>query len=140
MEEKQKYELENREDEEPRVFEEIKEEKFKANEVKIVIALDTLGLDKVFSDGQKEYLIDWALLVKEQMERAEEDCLRKDIQEYLVIKDFDTQRIEKLQEWAEEEKNISEDDMFLFKLVDTADDAVNYILDYYAEMSIKPNF
>lgn len=40
----------------------------------------------------------------------------------------------------DKEKNISEDDMFLFKLVDTADDAVNYILDYYAEMSIKPNF
>lgn len=40
----------------------------------------------------------------------------------------------------EKEKNISPDDMFLFKLVDTADDAVNYILDYYAEMSIKPNF
>lgn len=40
----------------------------------------------------------------------------------------------------EKEKNISEDDMFLFKLVDTADDAVNFILDYYAEMSIKPNF
>ncbi|MCG9879844.1 MAG: TIGR00730 family Rossman fold protein [Bacteroidia bacterium] len=40
----------------------------------------------------------------------------------------------------EKEKNISPDDMFLFKLVDTADDAVNYILDYYADMSIKPNF
>jgi uncharacterized protein (TIGR00730 family) len=40
----------------------------------------------------------------------------------------------------EKEKNISPDDMFLFKLVDTADDAVNYILDYYGEMSIKPNF
>jgi uncharacterized protein (TIGR00730 family) len=40
----------------------------------------------------------------------------------------------------EKEKNISPDDMFLFKLVDTAEDAVNYILDYYADMSIKPNF
>jgi uncharacterized protein (TIGR00730 family) len=40
----------------------------------------------------------------------------------------------------EKEKNISAEDMFLFKLVDTAEDAVNYILDYYAEMSIKPNF
>lgn len=109
LEEKQKYELENREDEEPKVFEEINEEKFKANEVKIVLALDTLGLDKVFTDGQKEYLIDWALLIKEQMERAEEDCLRKDIQEYLIIKDFDSQRIEKLQEWADEEKNVAED-------------------------------
>jgi uncharacterized protein (TIGR00730 family) len=40
----------------------------------------------------------------------------------------------------EKEKNINADDLFLFKLVDTADDAVNYILDYYADMSISPNF
>jgi uncharacterized protein (TIGR00730 family) len=38
------------------------------------------------------------------------------------------------------EKNINEDDLFLFKVVDTADDAVNYILDYYGEMAISPNF
>jgi uncharacterized protein (TIGR00730 family) len=40
----------------------------------------------------------------------------------------------------EKEKNVSPEDLFLFKLVDTADDAVNYILDYYADMSISPNF
>jgi uncharacterized protein (TIGR00730 family) len=40
----------------------------------------------------------------------------------------------------EKEHNINPDDLFLFKLVDTADDAVNYILDYYADMSISPNF
>ncbi|MBC7383701.1 MAG: TIGR00730 family Rossman fold protein [Bacteroidia bacterium] len=40
----------------------------------------------------------------------------------------------------EKERNINPDDLFLFKLVDTAEDAVNYILDYYAHMSIKPNF
>lgn len=39
-----------------------------------------------------------------------------------------------------ENKYINPDDLFLFKVVDTADDAVKYILDYYAEMSIKPNF
>lgn len=38
------------------------------------------------------------------------------------------------------ENNIKEVDLLLFKLVDTAEDAVNYILDYYAEMSIRPNF
>ncbi|MFN4083437.1 MAG: TIGR00730 family Rossman fold protein [Bacteroidia bacterium] len=48
-------------------------------------------------------------------------------------------------DWLEEtmckkHNNINQDDMFLFKLVDTADDAVNYILDYYSEMAIKPNF
>ncbi|OYU94238.1 MAG: Rossman fold protein, TIGR00730 family [Bacteroidetes bacterium B1(2017)] len=41
---------------------------------------------------------------------------------------------------CDREKNINPDDMFLFKLVDTADEAVNYILDYYSEMSIRPNF
>lgn len=40
----------------------------------------------------------------------------------------------------QKEKNINADDLFLFKLVDTADDAVTYILDYYADMSISPNF
>ncbi len=40
----------------------------------------------------------------------------------------------------EKEKNINPDDLFLFKLVDSADDAVNYILDYYGDMSISPNF
>lgn len=40
----------------------------------------------------------------------------------------------------EKEKNINAEDLFLFKLVDSADDAVNYILDYYADMSISPNF
>jgi uncharacterized protein (TIGR00730 family) len=37
-------------------------------------------------------------------------------------------------------KNINEEDLLLFKLVDSSDDAVNYILDYYADMAIKPNF
>ena len=41
---------------------------------------------------------------------------------------------------CEQEKNINLINLELFKLVDTADDAVNYILDYYAEMSISPNF
>jgi uncharacterized protein (TIGR00730 family) len=38
------------------------------------------------------------------------------------------------------ENNISTPDLDLFKLVDTAEDAVNYILDYYADMAISPNF
>ena len=41
---------------------------------------------------------------------------------------------------AIKEGNISIGDLDMFKLVDTADDAVNYILDYFAEKSIKPNF
>jgi len=41
---------------------------------------------------------------------------------------------------GEKEGNIHLKDLEMFKLVDTADDAVNYILDYFAEKSIKPNF
>jgi hypothetical protein len=41
---------------------------------------------------------------------------------------------------CEKEGNINAEDMFLFKVVDTAEDAVNHILDYYSEMSIRPNF
>jgi len=38
------------------------------------------------------------------------------------------------------EHNIGPADLNLFHLVDSAEEAVNYILDYYAEMSISPNF
>jgi uncharacterized protein (TIGR00730 family) len=41
---------------------------------------------------------------------------------------------------GEKEKNINMEDLNLFKVVDSADDCVNYILDYYADMQIKPNF
>jgi uncharacterized protein (TIGR00730 family) len=44
------------------------------------------------------------------------------------------------QTMLEQEHNINPEDLDLFKLVDTAEDAVNYILDYYADMSISPNF
>jgi predicted Rossmann-fold nucleotide-binding protein len=35
---------------------------------------------------------------------------------------------------------ISEGDLGLFKLVDTADEAVSEILDFYSKYSLKPNF
>lgn len=40
----------------------------------------------------------------------------------------------------EENKYISPEDLFLFKLVDTADEAVEEILDFYGKYSMKPNF
>lgn len=40
----------------------------------------------------------------------------------------------------EEEQNISAQDLDLFKLVDTADDAVKIIVDFYSKYAIKPNF
>ena len=48
-------------------------------------------------------------------------------------------------EWIKEtmlkkEHNISAEDMYLFKLVDTADEAVNEILEFYSKYSMSLNF
>lgn len=40
----------------------------------------------------------------------------------------------------EREKNISDDDLLLFKMVDTADDAVWVIDEFYKKYTLKPNF
>ncbi|HLP10971.1 MAG TPA: TIGR00730 family Rossman fold protein [Flavobacteriales bacterium] len=40
----------------------------------------------------------------------------------------------------EKEKNISDDDLLLFKMVDTADDAVWVIDEFYKKYTLKPNF
>jgi len=40
----------------------------------------------------------------------------------------------------EKEKNVSPQDLNLFKVVDTADEAVKIIVDFYSKYSIKPNF
>ena len=40
----------------------------------------------------------------------------------------------------EKENNVSADDMFLFKVVDTADDAVAHIVEFYEKFILKPNF
>lgn len=40
----------------------------------------------------------------------------------------------------EKENNISPPDMFLFKVVDTAEDAVQHIVEFYEEYVLKPNF
>lgn len=40
----------------------------------------------------------------------------------------------------EQEHNVSPDDLYLFKLVDTADEAVNEIFDFYSKYSMSLNF
>lgn len=50
-----------------------------------------------------------------------------------------------LVDWMKEavlaqEKNINPQDLDLFKVVDTADDAVKIIVDFYSQYSLKPNF
>ncbi len=44
------------------------------------------------------------------------------------------------EEMLEEERNISEGDMELFSVVDTADEAVNKIVDFYSQFLLSPNF
>lgn len=39
-----------------------------------------------------------------------------------------------------EEQNINEADLDLFKIVDTADEAVKHIVDFYSKYMLKPNF
>jgi hypothetical protein len=39
-----------------------------------------------------------------------------------------------------EEGNISEKDLELFNLVDTAEEAVNHIEEFYRKYHLKPNF
>ena len=38
------------------------------------------------------------------------------------------------------EKNISEEDLNLFRLVDTAEEAAGHIFKFYEKYSLKPNF
>ena len=40
----------------------------------------------------------------------------------------------------DEEKNISMEDMELFTVVDTADEAVKHINDFYSKYLLSPNF
>ena len=40
----------------------------------------------------------------------------------------------------EKEQNINEDDLLLFSVVDTADEAVNAIIEFYEKYVLKPNF
>ena len=40
----------------------------------------------------------------------------------------------------EQEANISPEDLDLFKVVDTADEAVKYIEDFYVSHDLSPNF
>jgi hypothetical protein len=40
----------------------------------------------------------------------------------------------------EKEKNINAADLDLFKIVDTADEAVKHIVEFYSKYMLKPNF
>ena len=42
--------------------------------------------------------------------------------------------------YAREKNNIHADDLDLFAIVDTADEAVKHIVDFYSKYLLKPNF
>ena len=59
----------------------------------------------------------------------------------LVGSDFWTGLIDWIKKvLLEEEKNISPEDLDLFTVVDTAEDAVVHIDDFYSKYLLKPNF
>jgi len=58
----------------------------------------------------------------------------------LVGKDFWSGLVDWIKQTVLEEKNISPKDIDLFSLVDTAEDAVKVIDDFYKEYSLRPNF
>jgi hypothetical protein len=110
-EEKQKSEhTSNKEEEEEKVFEEIQEAPYKVVETRLVVALDTLGQDRTFTEAQKELTIEWVKFIKSEWERAENASLARDIQTHIGQHLKDQQRLhDKQSEWMEEEKNVFEE-------------------------------
>ena len=59
----------------------------------------------------------------------------------LVGKDFWAGLIDWIKKiLLEENATISKEDLNLFRVVDTADEAIEHLNDYYAKYSLKPNF
>ncbi|MCF8298641.1 MAG: TIGR00730 family Rossman fold protein [Saprospiraceae bacterium] len=58
----------------------------------------------------------------------------------LVVKEYWIGMVEWIKQQLLNEKNINEADLDLFKLVDTADEAVEHIESFYKTYSLKPNF
>ncbi|MBI9037950.1 MAG: TIGR00730 family Rossman fold protein [Bacteroidales bacterium] len=58
----------------------------------------------------------------------------------LVVKDYWTGLIDWIEEKLVKEKNISTEDMKIFTLVDTSEEAVKNIDEFYIKYALKPNF
>ena len=110
-EEKQKSEhTSNKEDEEEKVVEEIIEAPFKVVENRLIVAIDSLGQDRVFTDNEKELVVEWVTFIKSEWERAENKALGNDINAHIAQHLKDQQKLNDRQsEWMEEEKNVVED-------------------------------
>jgi hypothetical protein len=109
-EERTRYKAGNREDGEVKEFTQIKEAPYKTIEFRYVVALDTIGQDRTFTQQQKDYIVEWVKFFKTQWERAEIESLKRDVSNYLPARDKDQQRLhDKLVEWTEDQKNVYED-------------------------------
>ena len=110
-EEKQKSDhLSNKEEEEEKVFEEIIEAPYKVKEIKFVVALDTLGQDRQFTDEEKQKILNWVEFFANEWERAENQSMKKDVLAHITQSLKDQIKInEKQHDWAEEEKNLIEE-------------------------------
>lgn len=110
-EEKQKSEhTSNKEEEEEKVVEEIVEAPFKVIENRLVVAIDSLGQDRVFTDEEKDLVVEWVIFIKNEWERAENKALGNDINAHIAQHLKDQQKLnDKQSEWMEEEKNIVEE-------------------------------
>jgi len=58
----------------------------------------------------------------------------------LVSKEYWSGLVDWIKTQLLKEKNINPDDLKLFSVVDTADEAVNKIEEFYNKYSLKPNF
>ncbi len=58
----------------------------------------------------------------------------------LVVKDYWQGLLDWMKDKLISEKNIHESDLGMFELVDTAEEAVNFIDEFYKKYSLKPNF
>ena len=58
----------------------------------------------------------------------------------LVGKDFWGGLLDWIKKTLIAEGNISEEDLNLFRIVDTADEAIDHLNKFYAKYSLKPNF
>lgn len=100
----------NKEEEEEKVYEEIVEAPYQTVQIKFIVALDTLGQDRCFDESQVEKVINWVEFFRKEWERAENQCLKRDISCFTVQNLKDQQKInEKQADWAEEEKNLLEE-------------------------------
>lgn len=75
-----------------------------------------------------------ALTLVQTDKRAKYPIVLVDRKFWTPLLDWITESLLKTEEY------ISKEDMFLFKLVDTADEAVDVILEFYEKYSMKPNF